>query len=168
MFAVVKSGGKQYKTALGDVLTLEKLAGNVGDQVELEVIFIGDNATADSKSGGKVSAEIIGQVKGDKVMTLKKRRRHNSRRRRGHRQQLTMVQVITLGAEKLAADKKKKPVRIKSAPAPKAKTIKAAEAKAKQTAEARATQAVAKAAAPKKPAAAKKPAAKKTTKKEAE
>ena len=162
MFAVVKSGGRQFKASLGDVLTLEKIEGQVGDKVELQVLLVGDGSKADSKSATKVTGEIIGQKKGDKVMTLKKRRRHNSRRRRGHRQNLTVVQIVEFGSEKLAADKKKT-LKVKTAPAPKAKKA-AAEKPAKAS----------KAAAPKKPAAkkeaaekpaAKKPAAKKTAKK---
>ena len=148
-YAVVKTGGKQYKAALGEVLTVEKLEGEVGSTVTLPVLF--------AEGGAKVAviAEIIEHGKGDKVIVFKKKRRHTYRRKNGHRQPLTSIQIIQLGDAKLDASKKRK-AKVKTQPAAKIKTNKPATAKP-----------AAKKEAPAKKAAAKKPAAKKTTKKEA-
>jgi len=99
MFAVIKSGGKQYKVAAGDVIKLEKLPGNVGSMVQFsDVIAI----TSDSGQltlgspvvqGATVSGEILEQGKDEKVLIFKKRRRHNYRRKRGHRQEVTWLRV---------------------------------------------------------------------------
>ena len=88
MFAVVRTGGKQYRVAPGDKIVVEKLAGNAGDRVTLgDVLLAGDGGDLKSTSGLSVAAEIIAQAKGDKVTVFKKRRRHNYRRKKGHRQQ---------------------------------------------------------------------------------
>jgi len=120
MFAVVRSGGRQFKASLGTVLELEKLAGNVGDVVELEVLLAG--------TAGKVTAEILKQGKGDKVIIFKKRRRHNSRRKNGHRQYLTTVQIVELGGKKIEQKDKRKII-TRTAPVKQTKEQKAANAK---------------------------------------
>ena len=108
MFAVVRTGGKQYRVAAGDKIAVEKLAGEAGDKIVLgDVLLAGaDGAVADT-AGVVVSAEIIAQAKSEKVIVFKKRRRHNYRRRNGHRQQMTLLRILSVGgAEKKAAAKK--------------------------------------------------------------
>ena len=105
MFAVVKTGGKQYKVASGDVIKVEKLVAEAGATVELDqVLMVGDEGGvtvgAPMVAGAKVAFQVLEQTKGPKVITFKKRRRKNSRRTRGHRQQITVLRVtgITAGA----------------------------------------------------------------------
>jgi large subunit ribosomal protein L21 len=107
MFAIVRTGGKQYRVAAGDKITVEKLAGAVGDKVELaDVLLAGDGDALQSTAGLIVGAEIIAQGKGEKVIVFKKRRRHNYRRRNGHRQLHTLLKITSIGgAEKKAAPK---------------------------------------------------------------
>ena len=108
MFAVVRTGGKQYRVAAGDKIAVEKLAGEAGDTITLgDVLLAGEGETlADAKSV-TVSAEIIAQAKSEKVVVFKKRRRHNYRRKNGHRQQMTLLRIVAVGAEgKKAAPKK--------------------------------------------------------------
>ena len=107
MFAVVRTGGKQYRVAAGDKIAVEKLAGEAGDTVVLgDVLLAGDGG--ELKEAGKVtvSAEIIAQAKSEKVIVFKKRRRHNYRRRNGHRQQMTLLRILSVGEGKPAAAKK--------------------------------------------------------------
>ncbi|SDE08898.1 50S ribosomal protein L21 [Limimaricola pyoseonensis] len=105
MFAVLKTGGKQYKVAQGDVLRVEKLAAEAGETVQFnDILMIGDTIGAPFVSGAGVQAEVIDQVKGDKVINfVRRRRKHSSMRTKGHRQQLTLVRVTELLAE--GADK---------------------------------------------------------------
>jgi large subunit ribosomal protein L21 len=104
MFAVVRTGGKQYRVAAGDKIVVEKIAGEAGETVSLgDVLF----ASEGSASGLAVSAEIIAQAKGEKVIIFKKRRRQNYRRKNGHRQQHTILKILGVGGEaKKAAPKK--------------------------------------------------------------
>ncbi|MEM6909860.1 MAG: 50S ribosomal protein L21 [Pseudomonadota bacterium] len=160
MFAIVRTGGKQYRVAAGDKIAVEKLSGEAGDTVTLgDVLLAGEGETIADASKVTVSAEIIAQAKSEKVVVFKKRRRHNYRRKAGHRQQMTLLRILDIGtgAKKAAA---------KKANAPEAKTAatekKAAASKPAQT----------KKAAPKKSAASKsasgdKPAAKKAPAKKA-
>ena len=93
MFAIVRTGGKQYRVAAGDKIVVEKLAGEAGDTITLgDVLLAGEGGDLKSTDGLTVSAEIIAQAKADKVTVFKKKRRHNYRRKRGHRQQLTILQ----------------------------------------------------------------------------
>jgi large subunit ribosomal protein L21 len=142
MFAIVRTGGKQYRVAAGDKIVVEKLAGEAGDSVTLsDVLLAGDGGELKPTDGLTVAAEIIAQAKGEKVIVFKKRRRHNYRRKAGHRQQHTILRILAIGdAPKKAA----KPKAEAAAPAP--------EAPAKSGAEAAPE---AKAAAPKKAAATK-------------
>lgn len=101
MFAVVRTGGKQYRVAPGDKIVVEKLAGEAGETVTLgDVLVAGDGGSLTSTDGLTVAAEIIAQAKGEKVIVFKKRRRHNYRRRNGHRQQHTILRITAIGDHK--------------------------------------------------------------------
>jgi large subunit ribosomal protein L21 len=98
MYAVIKTGGKQYRVAQGDKLRVEKLAGNVGDSVTLgEVLLVGSGdgvkIGAPLVGGAKVEAKIVGQALGPKVIIFKFRRRKNYRRKTGHRQPFTALEI---------------------------------------------------------------------------
>jgi large subunit ribosomal protein L21 len=100
MFAVVRTGGKQYRVAAGDKIVVEKIAGEAGDKVELgDVLLAGDGSELRSTDGLTVAAEIIAQAKGEKVVVFKKKRRHNYRRKKGHRQQHTILRIVSIGGE---------------------------------------------------------------------
>jgi len=104
MFAVMKTGGKQYKVQSGDTLRVEKLAADAGETVQFNhVLMLGGDTTivgAPLVDGAAVQAEVVDQVKGDKVITfVKRRRKHSSKRTRGHRQQLTLVRVTSILTE---------------------------------------------------------------------
>jgi large subunit ribosomal protein L21 len=100
MYAVIKTGGKQYRVAADDVLTVEKLAGEPGAKIEFgEVLMLGGDSPkigAPLVSGALVKAEVVEQTRGPKVIAFKKRRRKNSRRKRGHRQDLTTVKITEI------------------------------------------------------------------------
>lgn len=122
MFAVVRTGGKQYRVAPGDKIVVEKLDGNAGDKVTLaDVLLAGDGGNLKSTQGLTVAAEIVAQAKGDKVTVFKKRRRHNYRRKKGHRQQHTILKIVAIGDHKHAPSKaegtEKKAPKAESAPA---------------------------------------------------
>ncbi len=98
MYAVIKTGGKQYRVAKDDVLVIEKLEAEPGSSVEFaEVLLVGEGDTVKVGTpilaGAKVTAELVEQTRGPKVIAFKKRRRKNSRRKRGHRQDLTKVRI---------------------------------------------------------------------------
>jgi large subunit ribosomal protein L21 len=98
MFAVVRTGGKQYRVAAGDKIAVEKIPGEAGDSVTLaDVLLAGEGAQVKAADGLTVAAEIIAQAKGDKVIVFKKRRRHNYRRKAGHRQQYTILRITAIG-----------------------------------------------------------------------
>ena len=101
MFAVIKTGGKQYRVAKDDVLTVERLDGDGGAELEFtEVLMIGGNGTpkigTPTVPGAKVVAELVEQTRGPKLIAFKKRRRKNSRRKKGHRQDLTKVRITNI------------------------------------------------------------------------
>jgi len=108
MFAVLKTGGKQYKVQAGDVLRIEKLSANAGDKIQFNDILMvgGESLTVGVPfvAGAAVQAEVIAQIKGEKVIHfVKRRRKHSSQRTKGHRQHLTLVRVtdvLASGAEK--------------------------------------------------------------------
>jgi large subunit ribosomal protein L21 len=101
MFAVVRTGGKQYRVAPGDKIVVEKLAGEAGDTIQLgDVLLAGNGGDLQSTDGLTVAAEIIAQAKADKVIVFKKRRRHNYRRKNGHRQQHTILRITAIGDHK--------------------------------------------------------------------
>ncbi len=135
MFAVIKTGGKQYRVAAQDILKVEKLAGAEGDTVEFsEILAVGDGDTVmigkPTVEGAAVTAEVVEQGRARRLVAFKKRRRKNSRRTIGHRQQLTTVridEILTDGAKPAKAAAKKpaakpaeeKPAKSKAKPAPK-------------------------------------------------
>ncbi len=105
MFAVLKTGGKQYKVASGDVLRVEKLAAKAGDKVQFnEILMVGSAVGTPTVEGAGVQAEVIDQIKGEKTINfVKRRRKHGSQRTKGHRQQLTLVRIAEIlekGADK--------------------------------------------------------------------
>lgn len=157
MFAVVKTGGKQYRVSKGDVIVIERLAGTAGDTVTLDhVLMMGDDKKVDVGTplvkGGVVTAEIIEQARGDKIIVFKKKRRHNYRRKRGHRQDLTVLRITDIGTgAKKAAPKKTAESTEKTDSTASAKTEKKAAPK-KAAGESTAKKAPAKKAAPKKTA----------------
>ncbi len=107
MFAVVRTGGKQYRVAEGDIITVEKLAGEAGDAVSFDdVLLAGDGGTLKDSKGLSVTGEIVEQGKGEKVVIFKKKRRQGYRRKNGHRQQLTAVKITGIGGAKKTAPKK--------------------------------------------------------------
>jgi large subunit ribosomal protein L21 len=100
MFAIVRTGGKQYRVAAGDKIVVEKLDGVAGAQIALtDILFAGADGEAHGIAGLTVSAEIIAQAKADKIIVFKKKRRHNYRRKNGHRQQHTILRILSVGAE---------------------------------------------------------------------
>jgi large subunit ribosomal protein L21 len=104
MFAIVRTGGKQYRVAAGDKIVVEKIGGEAGDKVTLgDVLLAGDSGDLKAVDGLTVGAEIVAQAKGEKVIVFKKRRRHNYRRRNGHRQQHTILKILSVGEEKKKA-----------------------------------------------------------------
>lgn len=114
MFAVIKTGGKQYRVSENDVFVIEKLAGEAGDTIEFnEVLMIGEDGKAPQVGSpmidkASVTAELVRQTRGEKLIIFKKRRRQNSRRKNGHRQDLTLVKITGIsatGAKKPAAKK---------------------------------------------------------------
>jgi large subunit ribosomal protein L21 len=106
MFAVVRTGGKQYRVAAGDKIAVEKLAGQAGDTVTLgDVLLAGEGDSLADAAKTVVSAEIIAQAKSEKVLVFKKRRRHNYRRKNGHRQQMTLLRILAVGDSKAEAKK---------------------------------------------------------------
>ena len=116
MFAIVRTGGKQYRVAAGDKIVVEKLDGEAGASIALtDVLLAGEGSELKSVEGLTVSAEIIAQAKADKVIVFKKKRRHNYRRKNGHRQQHTILKITAIGAQE---EKKKAAPKAKKAAAP--------------------------------------------------
>lgn len=163
MYAVVVTGGKQYRVTAGDTINVEKLEGNLGDIVKLDQVLTlsgkdKSEVGAPTVAGALVEAQIVGQFKGDKVIIFKKKRRHNYRRKNGHRQLHTALHIVSIaqgGTSLVKADAIDLKARGEKKAAQKA-------AEPKMTKEAK--PAAKKEAAPKAKAAAKKPAAKKAAK----
>ena len=133
MFAIVRTGGKQYRVAPGDKIVVEKLAGEAGDTFDItDVLLAGEGGDLKSTAGLTVAAKIIAQAKADKVTVFKKRRRHNYRRKAGHRQRHTIIEIVSIGGKK--ADRKPE-AKAETQPAAKAQTKAAAPAKAEAKAE---------------------------------
>lgn len=132
MFAIVRTGGKQYRVAAGDKITVEKIVGSIGDKVDLtDVLLAGDGGELTSTAGLTVAAEIVAQGRGEKIIVFKKKRRHNYRRKQGHRQSLTLLKIVAIGAEA----KKAKPAKAEAAaPAVEADTAPAKKPAAKKAA----------------------------------
>ena len=101
MYAVIKTGGKQYRVAKDDVLEIERIAGEAGTKIEFsEVLMVGSGASvkvgAPTVAGAMVTGELVEQSRGPKLIAFKKRRRKNSRRKKGHRQDLSTVRITTI------------------------------------------------------------------------
>ncbi len=129
MFAIVRTGGKQYRVAAGDKIVVDRMDGEPGSRVALgDILFTSEG----SVSGLTVAAEIIAQAKAEKVIVFKKKRRHNYRRKNGHRQQHTILKIISVGAaeEKKAAPKKEAAPKPEAAPEVAASPVEASAAKA--------------------------------------
>ena len=115
MFAVIKTGGKQYKVAANDVITIERLEGEVGDVIAFDQVLMlgGETVTVGSPTvaGATVAGELVEQARGPKVISFKKRRRQNSKRKKGHRQHLSLVRIteILTGGAKPSGVKAAKP-----------------------------------------------------------
>ena len=125
MFAVIKTGGKQYKVAANDVLKIEKLEAEAGDIIAFDQVLMLGGSTmivgSPLVAGASVSALVVEQTRGDKVINFKKRRRQNSKRKKGHRQHLTVVRIqdiLTDGKKPAAAAKAAKPAKTKADEAP--------------------------------------------------
>lgn len=110
MFAVIKTGGKQYRVAAQDVITIERSGAQPGETVALDVLMLvdGDDVKigAPTVDGATVSAEVVELTRGAKVIAFKKRRRQNSKRKRGHRQDLMTVRITEISAGGASAAKK--------------------------------------------------------------
>ena len=165
MFAVIRTGGKQYRVAPNDIIKIEKIAGEPGDIIEFgEVLLLGGDSPKTGSptiAGAAVAAEVLEQTRGEKITVFKKKRRKNYRRKKGHRQALTMLRITEI----LTDGKKPSKTKVER-PEPKkaeAKTPKA-EAKPKPAAKPEKKKTAKKAAPTKKPA---KPAAKAPAKKQA-
>ena len=101
MFAIIETGGKQYRVANDQKIIVEKLTGDVGSKITFDKVLLVNNGQDISfgnplVSGAKVEAEILKNFKNDKVIILKKRRRQNSRRKRGHRQHQTLLKITNI------------------------------------------------------------------------
>jgi len=97
MFAIVRTGGKQYRVAAGDKIAVEKLAGEAGETITLgDILLAGKDGELADPASVTVSAEIIAQARSEKVIVFKKRRRHNYRRKNGHRQHLTLLRILSV------------------------------------------------------------------------
>jgi large subunit ribosomal protein L21 len=129
MFAVIKTGGKQYRVAADDLVKIDKVRGDPGEIIQFGEVLVlgGDNVTLGEPmvAGASVAAEVLEQGRGPKIIAFKKRRRKNSRRKRGHRQEFTLVRVteiLTDGAKpsKTAGSMRKarKPVEAEPSPPP--------------------------------------------------
>ena len=170
MYAVVKTGGKQYRVSKDDVIVVEKLPADKGASVELDqVLMLDDGKDAQIGTplvdGARVAATVLDQARGDKIIVFKKKRRKDYKRTKGHRQQVTILRITNILAkgEKASPAKAAAPVKDEATPAEPAPTPAAADTPVATTAEAVAP----KAAAPAKKAPAKKSAAKKTAAKKA-
>ncbi len=125
MFAVIRTGGKQYRVAPNDIIEVEKIAGKPGEIIELsEVLLLGGDGPKTGSptiAGALVAAEVVEQTRGDKVIVFKKKRRKNYRRKKGHRQELTalrITEILTDGKKPSKAAAKPEPKRAEKKPEP--------------------------------------------------
>jgi large subunit ribosomal protein L21 len=166
MFAVIKTGGRQYRVVPNDVLEIGKIAGDVGTIVQLgEVLVLGGDTPVlgvPTVAGASVAAEVLQHKRGPKVIAFKKRRRKNSRRKRGYRDEITVLRITEILADNAKPTIGPRPKKEKVAPAPTEGDDEEPKAVNKAAKKAAPKKAVAKAAAkPRAKAEAKKPAAKK-------
>ena len=99
MYAIVETGGKQYKVSEGDIIEVEKLDAKAGDQVEMPVLLTvdGDKVVAGKDVTVKATAEVLGQGKDKKIIVFKYKAKKNIRKKQGHRQPFTRVKIVTIG-----------------------------------------------------------------------
>ncbi len=133
MYAVIKTGGKQYRVAKDDVIVVERLAGSAGDKIELDQVLMLDDGKGPTLGtplvdGARVAATVLDQSRGDKIIVFKKKRRKNYRRTMGHRQDLTVLRITDI----LAEGKKAKATRAKAKAEDDAPVAEAAEAAAEE------------------------------------
>lgn len=126
MYAIIRTGGKEYKVAEGDIIEVEKLEGDVGSEVELsDVLLTGDKGKVSVGTplvkGVKVTAEVLDQKKAPKVTVFKFKRRKNYIRTKGHRQRITMLKILSIGGSKAKAEETEKPATKAEKPATEAK-----------------------------------------------
>ena len=124
-YAVLKSGGKQYKVSAGDVILVEKIIGESGSKVKFDnIIMMGEGAKIHVEESelknATVTGEVIEQTRGPKLLVFKKKRRHNYRRKKGHKQDLTAIRIESIDLKKIAdktlsKDKTKKSTEVKTA-----------------------------------------------------
>jgi large subunit ribosomal protein L21 len=129
MFAVIRTGGKQYRVAAEDKLEVGKIAGEPGEIIQFgDVLVVGGDSTTlgnPTVSGASVAAEVLNQGRGPKIIAFKKRRRKNSRRKRGHRQEFTLVRITEILTDGAKPTTKAKPAaKAKAAKKPAAKAAK--------------------------------------------
>ncbi len=121
MFAVIKTGGRQYRVAPDDVLEIGKIAGDVGTIIQLpEVLVVGGEAPvlgAPTVAGATVAAEVLDHKRGPKVIAFKKRRRKNSRRKRGYRDEITVLRITEILTDGKSPSIGPRPKKVKAAPA---------------------------------------------------
>lgn len=147
MFAVIKTGGKQFRVTANDKITAAKIEGNAGDTVAFDSVLMlteGEKTTLDAKALSEITVvgEIVEQARGEKVIAFKKRRRQNSKRKRGFRAELTIIRItdILTGGKKpemKKGDVADAPVAVKAKAAPKAAKAEAGEAEAPKKAAAK-------------------------------
>ena len=118
-YAVLKSGGKQYRVSAGDVILIEKIIGESGSKVTFDdIIMMGEGAQIhveeNELKAASVTGEVIEQTRGPKLLIFKKKRRHNYRRKKGHKQDLTAVRIQSIDLKKVAAKTTKKETNIKT------------------------------------------------------
>jgi large subunit ribosomal protein L21 len=171
MYAVIRTGGKQYRVAKNDIISVERLAGAPGEILELnDVLMLGDggNVTVGAPlvAGACVGAAVLEQAKGDKVLIFKKNRRHNYRRKNGHRQDLTVLRITEILTDGKKPDKT--PIAAKAKAPAGEKKADAKKSGAKKPAAKAAPKAAAARKSDGKSSTAKKPAAKKAAKKKEE
>ena len=124
-YAVLKSGGKQYKVSAGDVILVEKIIGDSGSKITFDnIIMIGEGAKIHVEESelktASVTGKVIEQTRGPKLLVFKKKRRHNYRRKKGHKQDLTAVRIESIDLKKIkgkvsSKDETKKPAEVKTA-----------------------------------------------------
>ena len=150
MYAVIKTGGKQYRVAEGELLTVERLAGEPGESIALdEVLMVGEGESASvgtpTVAGASVAAEIVEQSRGEKVIVFKKKRRKGYRRRKGHRQDQTVLRIMEIltDGKKPSGKKAAKPKPKKAEAEPKPEEVEAEATEAEATAAAETPEGVA-------------------------
>jgi large subunit ribosomal protein L21 len=173
MFAVIKTGGRQYRVVPEDVLEITKIAGEVGTIVQLgEVLVLGGDTPVlgtPTVAGASVAAEVLNHKRGPKIISFKKRRRKNSKRKRGYRDEITVLRITEILADGKSPTVGPRPKKAKAAPAPAdSDADQAPKAAKKAPAKKAAAKTAAKPAAAAKKAPAKKPAAKKAAKPKAD